>query len=138
MTKDEIYAFLNANPVCFLATGEGNQPRVRGMMLFRADEQGIIFHTGKGKDLVAQIEKNPTVELCAFDQKNFVQVRVSGTAEFNDDIALKDEIVARHEFLKPVVEQYGYDALVVFSVKGKNAAVWTMATNMEPKTVIDL
>ncbi|MHB9026318.1 MAG: pyridoxamine 5'-phosphate oxidase family protein [Armatimonadota bacterium] len=138
MTKDEIYAFLNANPVCFLATTEDCQPRVRGMMLFRADEQGIVFHTGQGKDLVKQLEVNPTVELCAFNPQTMVQVRVSGTAAFDNDLTTKQAIVARHEFLKPLVEQYGYDFLVVFIVKGRNAAVWTMATNMEPKTLIDL
>jgi len=32
MNKAEIMAFLNSNPVCRLATLDGDQPRVRGMM----------------------------------------------------------------------------------------------------------
>jgi len=46
MNKSEILGFLNANPLCHLATVEGNKPHVRGMMLYRADENGLIFHTG--------------------------------------------------------------------------------------------
>lgn len=40
MTKNEIYTFMNSNPVFHLATVENDQPRVRGMLLFRADEKG--------------------------------------------------------------------------------------------------
>ena len=40
MTREQILEFLNANPVCHLATCEGKQPRVRGMMMYRADATG--------------------------------------------------------------------------------------------------
>lgn len=45
MTKQEIYDLMNQNLGFFLATSEDDQPHVRGMMLFRANENGIIFHT---------------------------------------------------------------------------------------------
>ena len=45
MTKEELYTMMNQNPAFHLSTVEGNQPHVRGMLLFRADENGIIFHT---------------------------------------------------------------------------------------------
>jgi uncharacterized pyridoxamine 5'-phosphate oxidase family protein len=47
MNKSEILGFLNANPVFHLATVEGNKPHARGMLMYRADENGILFHTGK-------------------------------------------------------------------------------------------
>jgi len=46
MNKTQILEFTNTNPVCRLATVEGDQPRVRGMMMYKADDEGIIFHTG--------------------------------------------------------------------------------------------
>ncbi|MCU0915360.1 MAG: pyridoxamine 5'-phosphate oxidase family protein [Planctomycetes bacterium] len=51
MTREQILEFVNANPLCHLATCEGQQPRVRGMMMYRADAAGLIFHTGHFKAL---------------------------------------------------------------------------------------
>ena len=41
MTKQEIFEFVKKNPFCSLATIDGNLPRVRIIMLYRADENGI-------------------------------------------------------------------------------------------------
>ena len=54
MNEKEMYELMNANLGFHLATVEGDQPRVRGMMLYRADENGIIFHTASTKDAQAQ------------------------------------------------------------------------------------
>ena len=64
MKKEEMFQLMNANPVFHLATMDGDQPRVRGMLSFRANEDGIIFHTASTKDVYAQIMKNPKAELC--------------------------------------------------------------------------
>lgn len=85
MNKNEILAFLNKNQVCHLATIDDKTPRVRGMMLYRADDNGVLFHTGRMKDLYKQLQANPNVELCSNDFENNVQVRVSGTVEFVKD-----------------------------------------------------
>jgi len=66
MDKNEIFNLINQNPVFFLAITDGDQPRVRGMLLYRADESGIIFHTGAMKDLYTQVTKNNKVELCFY------------------------------------------------------------------------
>src|SRR4030065_1697266 len=102
MNKNEVFEFLDTNPVFHLATIEGNKPRVRGLLLYKADENGIIFHTGKMKDLHKQLTKNPHVEMC-FNNGNFenlIQIRVSGTVELIEDLELKKEIVQKREFLK--------------------------------------
>lgn len=49
MTKQEIYDLMNQNLGFFLATSEDDQPHVRGMMLFRANENGILSLLGLGK-----------------------------------------------------------------------------------------
>ena len=58
MTKEEMFNMMNSTMVMHLATVEDGQPHVRGMLLYRADENGIIFHTGSFKDVFKQIEKN--------------------------------------------------------------------------------
>ena len=140
MNKDEILDFLNANPVFHLATVEGHKPHVRGMLLYRADENGIIFHTGKMKDVHRQLTEDPNVEL-SFNNGNFenlIQVRISGAAELVEDLDLKKEIVQEREFLKPWVEQNGYGPLAVYRIKKGVATVWTMKTNFEPKKFIEI
>ena len=140
MNKNEIFDFMNANPVFHLATAEGNKPHVRGMLMYRADENGIIFHTGKMKDLHRQLTENPNVEM-SFNNggfENLIQVRVSGTVELVEDIELKKEIVQKREFLKPFVEQSGYEPLAVYRLKKGTATVWTMKTNFSPKEFVEL
>jgi pyridoxamine 5'-phosphate oxidase len=127
---------INANPACHLATMEGNQPRVRGMMTYRADSTGIIFHTGAFKSLSSQIAQNKQVEVC-FNSED-TQVRVAGVVELLSDLDLKKEIVAARPFLKAVTDARGYETLVIFRVKECKAAVWTMATNLEPTTYANI
>jgi len=140
MNKKEVFDFLNANPVFHLATIEGNKPRVRGMLLYSANENGIIFHTGKMRDLHKQLSENPVVEM-SFNNgsnENLIQIRVSGTVELVEDIELKKEIVQKREFLKPFVEQSGYEPLAVYRLKNGTASVWMWKTNFSPKEFVEL
>ncbi len=132
--------FLNTNPVFHLATVEGDKPHVRGLLLYKADENGIIFHTGKMKDLHKQLTKNPNVEM-GFNTNSFenlIQIRVSGTVELVENLELKKEIVQKREFLKPWVDQMGYEFLAVYRMKKGVATIWTMKTNFAPKEFIEL
>jgi len=140
MNKAEIIAFLNANPIFHLATLDGDRPRVRGMLLYRADEKEILFHTGKMRDLHRQLTADPHVEL-AFNNgsnENLIQVRISGTVELVEDLELKKEIVRNREFLKPFVERAGYDPLAVYSIKDGLASIWRMQSNLAPKQFVQL
>jgi len=138
MNKAEIIAFLNANPACHLATVEGDKPHVRGMGIYKADENGIILQTAKVKDLYKQLSGNPNVELWFNNYKDRIQVRVSGTVEAVDDTELKKEIIAKRQFLKPLVEKEGYEVIAVYRLKKDVATVWTFETNLAPKTYIKL
>ena len=137
MTKTEILELIKANPTSFMATVEGKKPHVRGMGIFSADETGIIIQTWTIKDIHQQILKNPEVELCFNDSKAGIQVRVSGRAEIINDLAFKKQVVEKRAFMKPTVEEKGWDVVALYRVKGK-ATVWTRAANFEPKTYINL
>lgn len=140
MNKNEIFSFLNANPAFHLATVEGNKPHVRGILLYRADETGIVFHTGKMKDLHRQLTENPHVEMCFSNGKfeDLVQIRVSGIVELMENMELKKEIVQKREFLKPWVERDGYGLLAVYRMRKGAATIWTMKTNFAPKEFVEL
>ena len=143
MDRAEILGFLNKNQVCWVGTIDGGKPRVRGMMMYRADDKGILFHSAKPKDVVKQLRVNPNIELCfedidMEDPSKTVQIRVMGTAEFVDDQSLKEEIVAARPFLRPMVDEGGYEVMEVFRVKDCKANVWIFAENLAAKAWIDL
>ena len=138
MKKEELFQIMNQNPVFHLATMDGDQPRVRGMLLFRADEEGIIFHTASTKDVYAQILANPKAEICF--QGQGIQVRVTGILEQVQDEKLKEEIFAHptRKFLQAWKEQ-GIDGLLqIFRLKNGTAVTWTMETNFEKQKPIQL
>ena len=138
MNKTQILEFVNTNPVCHLASVDGDQPRVRGMMTYKADDEGIIFHTGDFKDLYQQLLKNPKVEICYNSSDQRKQIRICGVAEFLDDLDLKKEIVSARPFIKPQIDRQGYNMLIVFRVTRLKAAMWSMGTNFEATTYIEL
>jgi uncharacterized pyridoxamine 5'-phosphate oxidase family protein len=107
------------------------------LKLHKADETGIYFMVGKFKDVYRQLSLNPNVELC-FSNQDF-QVRISGQAENLDrDQDLKKEISEARPFIKPLVDKYGYKYMAVFRVKNGLATTWSLETEMQPKTFIDL
>ncbi|MBA4389948.1 MAG: pyridoxamine 5'-phosphate oxidase [Syntrophus sp. (in: bacteria)] len=138
MNKEEIFKFINDNPVCFLATVEGDAPRVRAMATHKADGRGILLQISTPKDVYKELVKNPKVELCYNNLAEGIQVRVSGTAEFMEDQGLKEEVLNARPFLKPLVESDGYDVIKIFRVANAIAFVWTRETNFAPKAYIKL
>lgn len=138
MTRDDLIQFLNANPMCFLATTEGGEPRVRGMLMYRADKDGILFHTAEQKDLVKQVKENPRAEVCFVSPDGHLQVRVRGEMELVEDLDLKKEIVQAREFLQNLVYANGYDMLKVLRMKNCTATLWTFDLNFLPKVWVEL
>ena len=91
MDKHQIFDFCNNNLAFFLATADSEEPPIRAMMLYKADEDGIVFHTGPFKEVYQQILKNPHVQLCFYNQQQNIQIRVRGKLEMIDDRAIKEE-----------------------------------------------
>lgn len=144
MQKEQIYELMNNNVGFALATIDRGMPRARYMMLYKAGDEGIIFHTSAIKDVYKQIAENPKVELCFHDAAKNIQVRVSGTLEIVNDNELKDEI-SNHPsrtFLQPwkqsgSLEDF-YSSFMVLRMRDGKAVVWTMETNLAPKSEIEL
>jgi uncharacterized pyridoxamine 5'-phosphate oxidase family protein len=136
MNKKEILEFLNANPTCYLATSVNNKPYVRAMRMVSADEKGLIFQTVDGKDLPKQMMENPSVEVCFYNLKENVQVRIAGKATLLEDPELKKKIAEQRPFLTPLIEKKGFGVMPVFRIVDCVACTWTMATNFSAKEYI--
>ena len=68
--------FLKEAETYYLATVEGDQPRVRPFGTAHVFEGKLYIQTGKVKDVSKQLHQNPKAEICAF--KNGEWLRVSG------------------------------------------------------------
>lgn len=132
------YELINENLGFYLATMDGDQPRVRGMMLFRADKNGIVFHTASTKDVFKQLQLNPKAEMCF--NANGVQIRVTGEIEVSTDEVLRQEIFGHptRKFLQAWKEKGIDDLLTVLIMKNCEAVTWTMETNFAKKSPISI
>ena len=148
MTKEEILAFAERNPVFALATIDAGKPKILGpilvdeyphvrmMMLAMVEDGELIFCTGRDKDVNVQMTVNPAVEMCFYSQDEGVQVRIAGKVKEIRGEGIKKRIVEKFEFLKPWVEAEGLDVLATYRLTKARATTWTMETNFEPKHYI--
>jgi len=129
MTPEETLRFMNENPVFFLATVKDDKPYVRGMMLYQADELGIVFGSTEGKDLHQQLLMNPAVELCFYDSGTGQQVRVGGSVEYLQDPDIAADLVMRFPFLKAGADTEP----VLYRLRHGVVTVWTPGREPDSK-----
>ena len=79
---ERVEKFLKEAETYYLATVEGDQPRVRPFGTAHIFEGRLYIQTGKVKDVSKQIHANPKVEICAF--KNGEWLRVAGEVVEDD------------------------------------------------------
>ena len=69
-----VYEFLKAAGVYYLATVDGDQPRVRPFGTVNIFDGKLYIQTGKVKDVSKQLHANPKAEICAFKDGEWIRV----------------------------------------------------------------
>jgi uncharacterized pyridoxamine 5'-phosphate oxidase family protein len=95
---DEVLAFLKKVDTYYLATVEGDQPRVRAFGTINEFAGRLYIQTGRSKPVSAQIASNPKVELCAFDGEKWL--RVAATLIDDSSIESQESMLAAYPELK--------------------------------------
>ena len=141
MDLQECITFANENKLCYLATVEDGQPRVRPMGLWFADERGFYFQSHAEKALGIQLKAHKKVEACFYNAKAGpglgTVLRVSGEIEFLDDLEYKKRIF---EDRAHIVESYGLEGLedprlILFRIYKGEAFFWTMDYNLRESDI---
>ncbi len=101
MNKEEAIDIIRDAGFGFLATVDGNKPRVRPMMPYLSEEGELLLALLGRSRTIPQIKANPNVEVCFVDRKMWY-CRVSGTAVISNDIS-KKQIVFENV---PMLRQY--------------------------------
>ena len=113
--------FLKEAETYYLASVDGDQPRVRPFGTINIFEGKLYIQTGKVKDVSKQIHANPKVELCAFKDGRWL--RLSGKLVEDDRIEAKQSMLDAYPSLQGMYKAddgntevfYFEDATVVFS-----------------------
>ncbi len=71
---ERVLKFLKDAQVYYLATVEGDQPRVRPFGTIHLFEGKLYIQTGKRKDVSKQLHQNPKAEICAFLNGDWIRI----------------------------------------------------------------
>jgi len=131
MTLPDCVKFACENPMCTVATVEGDQPRARVFGLWRANETGFYFCTGTTKPVCRQLVANPRTEICFYKpgagpMDLGVMMRVTGSVEFVTDLKLKDELLTEWPFLREMgITGPDDPTLALFKIAHGQIKYWT-------------
>ena len=95
---EKVFQFLKDAETYYLATVEGDQPRVRPFGTIHIFEGKLYIQTGKVKEVSKQITANSKVELCAMKEGDWI--RVAGTLVEDDRIEARQSMLDAYPSLQ--------------------------------------
>ena len=126
----EVYDFLKDAETYYLATMDGDQPRVRPFGTVDIFDGKLYIQTGKVKDVAKQIAANPKVEICAF--KDGKWLRLSGELVEDDRREAKKHMLDNYPMLRHMYSEDDGNTLVLYF---KNATAVFSSFTEPPRTV---
>ena len=127
---NKIYNFLKDAGTYYLATTEGDQPRVRPFGTIDLFEDKLYIQTGKSKDVSKQITENPKVEICAF--KDGKWLRVACELENDDRVEAKKHLLDQYPDLSNMYSADDDNTKVLFM---KNGTATFSSFTEEPEVI---
>ncbi len=114
---ERIYEFLKAAETYYLATVEGDQPRVRPFGTVLLYEGKLYIQTGKVKAVSKQLGANPKAEICAFDKGAWI--RVAGELVNDDRVEVKKAMLDAYPNLRGMYDENDGNTQVLYFNGGK-------------------
>lgn len=112
-TLEELYTFLKKDaPTYYLATMDGDQPRVRPFGTIDLFEGKLYIQTGKSKDVYKQIMANPKVEICACAGTDWW--RITGTLVADDRVEAKKHMLDDYPSLRAMYDENDNNTIVLY------------------------
>lgn len=96
----EVQNYLKECGAFYIATVDGDQPRVRPFGVSEIINGRLYIMTGKVKDVFKQMDANGKFEICALKPSGSEWMRLSGILVNDDDLAVKTEFLERNPGLK--------------------------------------
>jgi len=118
----EVYEFLKKSETYYLATVEGNQPRVRPFGTVNIFEDKLYIQTGKVKNVSKQMLMNPKIEISGMAGEKWI--RVEAAAVEDDRIEAKQSMLDAYPFLQGMYKADDGDTQVLF-LKDATATIYS-------------
>ena len=125
---ERIINFLKEADTYYLATVEGDQPRVRPFGTAHIFEGKLYIQTGKVKNVSKQIHANPKVEICAY--KNGEWLRIAGELIEDDRKEPKQSMLDAYPSLKKMYSADDENTEVLY-FKNENATFYSFTHEKE-------
>jgi len=126
----EVYDFLKKCQTYYLATIDGDQPRVRPFGTIDLFEGKLYIQTGKVKDVSRQIQVNPKIEICAWDGNEWI--RVAATAVRDDRLEAKQHMLDAYPELQGMYRADDDNTEVLY-LKDATATIYSFTA--EPRVI---
>lgn len=120
MAKDiqKLHEFLNKAGTYYLATTDGEQPRVRPFGTALLFEDKIYILTSKSKNVSKQIDSNPKFEISAMDSPER-WIRVSGVLKQDNRLEVHQAMLEAYPHLKDMYTAGGENTHTLYLDKVK-------------------
>lgn len=128
---NEVYEFLKTCGVYYLATVEGDQPRVRPFGTYDVYRDRLYIQTGRIKPVAHQLKANPKVELSAMAPDGR-WIRITAEAVLDEDVAAQEHMLAAYPSLQAMYKP-GDGNTEVYCLKNATAAICSFTA--EPKVI---
>ena len=125
---EEVYNFIKNADNYFLATIDGDKPKVRPFGSINVFDGKLYIETSKLKDVSKQIAKNPNVELCALFEGKWL--RLSGTLVRDERIEAKESMFENNPVLKEFY-RVDDDKTEVLYFKNATAVIYSFTEEAE-------
>ena len=109
---EEVYEFIKNCGVYYLATVEGDQPRVRPFGTIDIFEGRLYIQMGKVKNVSKQIQANPKVELCCF--KDGTWLRLHGELVRDERVEAKKHMLDAYPQLRGMYDENDANTEVLY------------------------
>ena len=129
---ERVLKFLKDAQVYYLATVEGDQPRVRPFGTIHLFKGKLYIQTGKRKDVSKQLHQNPKAEICAFLNGDWI--RITGKLIEDDRREARVSMLDAYPSLKAMYDPDDGNT-EVFYFKDATAVISSFT---KPAEVIDL
>lgn len=116
---EEVKEFIKKCGTYFLATVDGDQPKVRPFGTIEIFEGKLYIQTGKSKDVSKQIQANGKVEICAMDKSGASWIRVSGKLVRDDRREPKVHMLENYPSLKSMYSPDDENTEVLYFENGE-------------------
>ena len=99
----EVYEFIKKCGTYYLATVDGDQPRVRPFGTVNIFDGKLYIQTGLVKDCAKQMLANPKVELCCFSEGTWL--RLAGKAILDERVEAKKAMLDAYPNLRRMYDE---------------------------------